>query len=248
LFQIVEANMPGYKYQENFPRNLQEIAICGLEIPVQYQSPLTLSTARRYICILDRAKPKETGEDRQLYGFLHVGPPSNLILIEETLPPDVRNYVLAHELGHFLADVITIQQRWLKSLPEHKDMIVQAFNWQHTDPWLELCALIKGLPARPKTITARGAATTGETYEREILADLIARELLAPWDMAISLHQRHTPATFFVALQHTFGLPEDIAHYYQDEVRRYLEPQASVLNRLFAPMLQYQQSKNQSEN
>jgi Zn-dependent peptidase ImmA (M78 family) len=129
---------------------------------------------------------------------------------------------LAHELGHFLADVFLIQQLWLKTLPEQKDTIERIFSWQEYDALLEFCGLIKGLPNRPKAIVRRGDALAHETAEREIQADLIARELLAPWDTVSFLFQPNERRKFIALLREQFGLPLKIAAYYYDDLERSL--------------------------
>jgi Zn-dependent peptidase ImmA (M78 family) len=222
----------------SFPRDLERLIIYGLEIPVVTMPDLTLDEAAKYLCIL-RGKLIQVNEvlDRKLYGLLHVGPPCNIIFIREGLQPHVRNYVLAHELGHFLIDVFLIRRLWLKTLPEQKIAIERAFMWQEYDAWLDLHALIKGLPPRPGAITARGKQIAPETSEREVQADLFARELMAPWDVVSPLFELNGETDFIRLLHAQFGLPKRVASYYYSDLRRYLKPHPDVIERLFAPLL-----------
>ena len=222
----------------SFPRDLERLIIYGLEIPVVAMPELTLDAASKYLCVL-RGKFVRVNEvaNRKLYGLLHVGPPCNIIFIREGLPPHVSNYVLAHELGHFLIDVFFIRQLWLKTLPEQKLVIERAFAWQEYDSWLDLQAVIKGLPPRPRAITARGNQIAPETSEREVQADLFARELMAPWDIVSSLFESKSEADFIRLLQDQFGLPKRVADYYYSDLHRYLKRQPDVIERLFAPLL-----------
>src|SRR5437016_5321436 len=199
-----------------FPRDIERLILYGLEVPVIRKLNLTLHIAAQYLCILRGESPKGRGDiaNRELYGLLHVGPPCNIIFIREDLPDHIRNYVLAHELGHFLADVFLIQQLWLKTLPEQEETIERVFSWQEYDAFLEFCGVIKGLPNRPKAIVGRGYALAPETTEREIQADLIARELLAPWDTVSALFQPNKHREFITLLREQFGLPLKIAAYY----------------------------------
>jgi hypothetical protein len=142
---------------------------------------------------------------------------------------------LAHELGHLLADVFLIQQLWLKTLPEQKETIERVFSWQEYDAYLEFYGLIKGLPNRPKAIVGRGDALAPETAEREIQADLIARELLAPWETVSSLFRPHEPREFIALLREQFGLPLKIAAYYYDDLKRFHTPTPDMIERLFSP-------------
>lgn len=163
-----------------FPRQIEQIIAYGLEIPIKRMSSLTVREAFRYLCLLRGGveSPIAAMADRQLYGLLHIGPPCNIIFVRDKLSIQVHNYVLAHELGHFLADVYRIRELWLKSLPEQREAIDQAFAWRDCDTRLELYAYLKGLPSRPQPITDRGQMMHTETIEREIQADLFARELI----------------------------------------------------------------------
>jgi hypothetical protein len=222
------------------PRDVERVITYGLEIPIKRMLPLTLRQAFRYLCILRGASFQSavvSVADRQLYGLLHIGPPCNLIFIRDHLSPQTHNYVLAHELGHFLADVFRVQQLWLKSLPEQKDAIERAFAWRECDARLELYAFIKGLPPRPKEIMNRGQAISPDTVEREIQADLFARELIAPWNVVLP-HLQSCDKTQFVTLLHEkFRLPRRIAEGYFEDLRHYLAPQPNAIEGLFSALL-----------
>ena len=84
--------------------------------------------------------------------MLHIGPPCNIIFVRDKLSPQTHNYVLAHELGHFLADVFRVQQLWLKSLPEQKNAIERAFAWRECEARLKV---IEVLDAEVKRLQAR---------------------------------------------------------------------------------------------
>ena len=222
------------------PRDVERLITYGLEIPIKRMLPLTIRGAFRYLCILDGKRFRGLATsvaDRPLYGLLHIGPPCNLIFIRDGLSPQVHNYVLAHELGHFLADVFRVQQLWLRSLPEQKEAIERAFAWRECDARLELYALIKGLPPRPKPILSRGQAISPETVEREIQADLFARELIAPWEVVAPLMQSHDRAQLVTLLYEEFRLPRRIAEDYIEDLRRYLAPQPNAIAMLFSTLL-----------
>jgi hypothetical protein len=222
-----------------FPRDIERIIIYGLEIPIKRMLPLTIREAFRYLCILcgEAESAIRSVADRRLYGLLHVGPPCNIIFIRDKLSPQVHNYVLAHELGHFLADVFRVQQLWLKSLPEQKEAIERAFAWRECDARLELYAFIKGLPPRPKEIINRSEAISPETVEREIQADLFARELIAPWDVVSPLFQSSDKSEFVTRLYKEFGLPRRIADSYFEDIQHYLAPQPNAIEELFSTLL-----------
>lgn len=221
-----------------FPRDIERIIVYGLEIPVIKMTDLTIDTAARYLCAL-QGKLISASEiaNRKLYGLLHVGPPCNIIFVLEGLPRHIRNYVLAHELGHFLIDVFSVRQLWLKTLPEQKDAIERAFMWQEYDACLDLQSLIKGLPSRPRVITARGKQIAPETSEREIQADLFAREFMAPWNIVSPLFESNSKEGFIKLLLEQFGLPKRVASYYYYDLQQCLKPQPDVIERLFAPLL-----------
>lgn len=234
------AQQPGVQeILDRFPRDVVALASYGLEIPVVYRPDLTVRGARRYVRALsgDRRTDGAIIEDRRLYGWLHVGPPSNLILINACLSPAAANYVLAHELAHFFADVLLVRDRWLSTLPAWEEAIKDAFDWRHSDGWLELRAVIRGLPSRPDEIMGRGGAERPGTAEREHQADLIARELLAPWRIVASLYTQHGADGLPFVLQRTFGLPAWVSRDYCDDLCMALSPRRDVIDRLFGPLL-----------
>jgi hypothetical protein len=222
-----------------FPRDLERIIVYGLEIPVKRMLPLTIREAYLTLCILrGHVESAITGmADRELYGLLHIGSPCNIIFVRDKLSLQVHNYVLAHELGHFLADVYRVQQLWLMTLPEQKEAIERAFAWRECDARLELYAHIKGLPLRPQAIISRGQTISPETVEREIHADLFARELMAPWDVVAPLFQSSDQAKLVTLLYEEFGLPRKIASGYSMDIERYFAPQPNTIEGLFAPLL-----------
>ena len=128
------------------------------------------------------------------------------------------------------------QRLWLSSLQERKEAIKQAFSWQAFDPLLELQAFIKGLPDRPRTVTKRGVAVRQETYERELFANAIALELLAPWQEAAALFQKHSKSEFVERIRMDYGVPFLIANYYYRDVRHVLLPQQDLFDHVFAPL------------
>jgi hypothetical protein len=224
---------------DHFPRDVVALASYGLEIPITYRPNLTVQTARRYVQALggDRRPDDIVIKDRRLFGWLHVGPPSNIIIVDAGLSPAVANYVVAHELGHFFADVLLVRERWLSTLPAWEEAIREAFDWRRSDGWLELRAVIAGLPPRPDEIMGRGDAERPETAEREDLANLIAREILAPWRIVAPLCMQRSGDGLPFLLRRTFGLPAQVAHDYCDDLRMALAPRRDVVDRLFGPLL-----------
>jgi hypothetical protein len=222
-----------------FPRDIERIIVCGLEIPVVRKPNLTLHSSSQYLCALRGGTyaPNERLTDRPLYGLLHVGPPCSIIFIREDLPPHIRNYVLAHELGHFLADVFFVQQLWMKTLPEQKESIQRAFTWNSYDADLDLRGILKGLPRRPRPIVGRGQYLAPETTDREIHADLFAREIIAPWDEVAPIFRPNQRGEFISLLRQNFGLPLKIGAYYYDDLQRVHAPQPDLIDRLFSSFL-----------
>jgi hypothetical protein len=240
FLDLVRANDHAKIYCEHFPRNIEPMILYALELPIQYRPQLSLYSAERYICALKQisfAPPAET-PDRPLWGMLHVGFPSNLILIKEGLSSSNQNYVLAHEVGHFLTDVFNLRNLWVSTLPEQKNQIMKAFNWQDYDEWIELQAFIKGLPQRPRAIMARGKRALPETAEKELLADLIAREIIAPWDKAVQIYKSVRNRKDFSHLIHkTCGLPEAVAEFYFDDIEQQYMPRRDFFADLFSPLI-----------
>lgn len=222
----------------HFPRDIGSLVLDCLEIPVIQIPHLTLHATHQYLCILsgeDSSTPSL--DDRPLLGLLHVGPPVNIVFLRADLPAHIANYVLAHELAHFVGDIFSVQGLWLKSLPDQTQAVEEAFNWQNVDPWLDLQIAVKGLPTRPRAITGRKNSLTRETSEREVQADLTAREILAPWDETVRLFSQGNEQEVVSLLRQRFGLPLRIAVGYYDDLRRCLNPPPNTTDRLFRPLM-----------
>lgn len=234
FYKIVEEKI-GEQSQRylHFPRDIEKLVSYSLDLPIRYIPNLTLHSAGTYLCI----RRAEREQDRSLQGLLHVGPPATMILIEEYLSEHAKNYIIAHELGHYVHDIFMIQQLWLRSLQEQSKAILQAFSWQDFDPWLELQAMLKGLPDRPRAITKRGAGIHHSTRTREMFANAIALELLAPWQEAALLFQSYPRSEVNRRLQVDYGVPTLVAAGYYSALRYTLLPQQDLFGRLFAPLL-----------
>jgi hypothetical protein len=137
-----------------------------------------------------------------------------------------------------------VQQLWLRSFPEQHNAILQAFTWQSIDPWLELGVFLKKLPQRPQTITARGQDILYATKPRELFANAIALELLAPWQQATALFKRYSQSEVIQQLIQQYALPKSVAYRYYNDLAHVLVPQSDLFDRLFAPVLHQTQSKN----
>src|ERR1700754_4873791 len=223
----------------SFPRDVEKIITFALEIPIRKEPELTLSSARRYLCAIggDSSTLGNIPNDRKLHGLLHIGSPCTIIFVCASLPLHIQAYILAHELGHILADVFLKQHLWLKSLPEREDAIRRYFNWKDLDPWLELTAFLRGLPLRPQPIVGRGENFAPETTEREIIADLFARELLAPWDRVARSCNLTSKRDFAAILRSQYNLPLKIAASYYDEIKRHFLPNSSLYDRLLTQLV-----------
>lgn len=220
---------------DTYPRDMAAIVSLGLGVAVRRLPGLTITTARTYVGRLRKwsVSGSQGLGDRRIYGLLHVGPPCNLILVSLELSAAAANYVIAHELGHYFADLMRIRRRWLEALPEGRDEVIQAFDWLRPTGELELTAVIKGLPPIPAHILGRGRMQRPETLERELLADLIARQLLAPWSLVAPLVAAHPPEAVVRRLREQYGLPTTAAADYDADIRRRVRPEPDVLERLF---------------
>jgi hypothetical protein len=224
---------------DQFPRDMLTVVLCGLELPVVQLPELTLHAAQNYLCVLrgSNIMDQPSIHDRQLFGLLHVGPPSNTVFVRDGLSEETRNYILAHELGHFLADVFVVQKLWMRAMPQCRQAIERAFSWQETDGWLELQALLRGLPCRPPAIVMRGQVRDRRTSPREMLADLVARELLAPWHVLLPHAEASSRSELVTILREQFRLPRSVAEAYQRDLVRAVRPPPDAVGCLFAPLL-----------
>lgn len=217
-----------------FPRDIETLVSDTFYLPIRSIPDLTLHIAGEYLCIRSEGQ----GKDRRLHGLLHVGPPATTIFIEEKLSLRARNYIIAHELGHYIHDIFMVQQLWLSSLLEQKAAIVRAFSWQQSDPFLELQAFVKGLPSRPHTITTRGEAMHQETRARELFANAIAIEILAPWYEASALFKHYRKSECKKLLHEMYGVPSKVVLSYYEDLQRALVPEPDFFEQFLAPLHQ----------
>lgn len=224
----------------SFPRDIERILTFALQVPVVRQAELSLSSVNNYLCALRGELSEPPGTpfyDRKLKGLLYIGSPCAIVFVCDRLPAHIEAYILAHELGHLLADVFLVQELWLKSLSERKDAIKRYFAWEGADPWLELRAFLKGLPLRPRAIVGRGRNLAPETSEREIIADLFAREILAPWDVVEPLLKQGSKREFAETVRANFHLPLRIVAGYYDDLALSLKPKRGLFDRLSAQLV-----------
>ena len=186
--------------------------------------------------LADAAADNADAAPRALLGLLHLGPPFNAVFLQDGLPSHIERYVLAHELGHFIIDILSVQRLWERSLPQCVDAITRAFEWRELEPLLTLQAALKGLPRRPPAIYASSSGSAASGSHREIRADLFARELLAPWEEACG---RFIPdrRAFAERLREEFDLPMRIGAAYHGHIKRYLFPEPDLFDRLFSPLI-----------
>jgi hypothetical protein len=224
-----------------FPRDIERIVTFAVQVPIIKQRALTVSSVTKFLCAI-RGNQNSSVEttDRSLNGLLYVGSPCPIIFINESLPLHLQTYIMAHELGHLLADVFLIQQLWLASLPEREDVIRKYFCWHKIDkdPWLELRAFLKGLPPRPRTILGRDNSLVPETLEREVLADLFAREIMAPWRKVEALYRTTSKRAFSESVRASFYLPLRVAANYYDDLDMSLSHKPDLFDRLHLKLSQ----------
>lgn len=232
----------------HFPRDMAFIATYGLGLPILARPALRLRDSLDYLRLLGAVVGDDEYSlpDRRLFGLLHVGPPMNLILLDAALPARSVSWVLAHELSHFLSDIWRIRSIWERRFTGRADAVRRAFAWHERDDRLDLHAALAGLPSRPATALARCGTRMGEVAQRESNADLIARELLAPWADAAKLagdlitagavgrnHDEPLDEPLVDALGTTFGLLLRSARHYAWDLRRVALPRPNPIMRLF---------------
>src|ERR1700730_10174631 len=101
---VMSQEYEGVLLLQRFPRDIAALASYSLDIPIIRQSRLSTNRAHEFFCALRGSDQTNTGmasPDRLLDGLLHIGPPSNLILIREEISYTSANYVIAHEISHF---------------------------------------------------------------------------------------------------------------------------------------------------
>ena len=137
--------------------------------------------------------------------------------------------MLAHELATS-SPTYSCRRLWLKSLPEQRDAIHRALRMAGIRPLFGDKRTTKGLPDRPQAIMGRGLQLPVRRLTGRYMADLIARELLAPWEKVAA---QYVPGDgnrphMIRLLREQYGLPLRIAAYYCSDLQRCLTPKPDL--------------------
>src|SRR5574340_954614 len=85
---ILSQDPEGAQLLQHFPRDVVALASYSLDIPIIRLPQLSTYSAHQFFCALRDVDQPDTAiatPNRLLDGLLHIGPPSNLILIREEI-------------------------------------------------------------------------------------------------------------------------------------------------------------------
>lgn len=216
------------QFEAEFPRPIVTLFLEGFEIPVIPMAPLTHRLASSYLTPHSTPNPSFM-DNTPLWGLLHIGYPYAVVFLSKRLTPAQQRYVLAHEVGHCTADILRIAQQWDLSASKATDLLRTFFFGLNTPSESDaLYAALRSLPSHPASMLNSNAYV-----EREIMADLIARELLAPWETVVPLAQRLDSDSLYTQLTIRFQLPPRYALGYIRDLQLAVSPPQDVISTLF---------------
>ena len=204
---------------EPFPRRLLgPLAMTPFDLVVDEIAALSVQRADAYLA--DRGFARACDEaDRPLRACLIVERDAGFILLDADDPADERTFSLAHELAHFLRDYWQPRRRAVASLGEEVRQALDGLRRPTADERLH--ALLRGFPIGGQIHLMRRDAglVSPAVAEAEAAADVLACELLAPADEAMTRTD----------LAAAFGLPASVVRAYAERLTPPEEPSAWVV-------------------
>jgi len=211
--------------EEPFPRTIEGSIPLALDVDVENIPRLRLSDVSRWLRSHQgqfpwRDEPWLEVRDRSLRGCLVAIDGSGCVFVDSHDPPDERRFTLAHEAAHFILDYLLPRERTRKRLGTS---LLEVLDGERAATMTErIDAVLSGIDITPHVhMVERGplGEYDGRVAEAESRADLLAIELLAPEERALTCLQltgtlRHKVSRGAAALQTTFGLPATIATLY----------------------------------
>ncbi|MFQ5741082.1 MAG: ImmA/IrrE family metallo-endopeptidase [Acidobacteriota bacterium] len=213
---------------EPFPRTLESSIAWALPLAVVKLPQLTLFELRGW---LERRGIPSTfqSSDRALRGCLVARKGRGLVFLDGTDPSEEQRFSLAHELAHFLLDYLEPRSRATEALGEAGR---EVFDGQRSATLEErLTALLRDADLAPfvhlMDRSPAGEIKGVDVLEREGRCSQLALELLAPWDLALTLLAREVedwPKESSLRqaqslLMSTFELPRPVATRYAGVLR-----------------------------
>lgn len=164
-----------------FPRDPEPLLALGLHLAVQDLPGLSCATVAAWVARLGLpAMPAEP--DRPLRGCLLSGGGRAFLLLDPDDPPDERRLTVAHELGHFVVEVLEPRARATRLLGPAARQVLDGVRPAAFDERLQ--AVLNGVAlsvySHLMPRAADGSIGCPRVAQAELLADAFACELLAP--------------------------------------------------------------------
>jgi hypothetical protein len=186
--------------------------------------PVTPAAVRRWCERNGRPLPPTRDENRRLHGCAVAFRGFAAVMIDDALPPDLRRAIVAHELGHLLAEYLFPRERVVRRLGESVLPVLDG-DRPPTDAerWAATLAGVRFGVHAHFLERSFDPATAHDDSER--LANDMAFELLAPRAevLAVPVGANPTNLTFARLLAERFGLPLSWAEGYAPRLNRAAE-------------------------
>lgn len=215
-----------------FPRSLESSMGLALPLSLVTLPSLTLRSAQNWL----RARGKTCDfacDNRPVHGCLAAEAGHGVIFVDSGDPTNEIRFTVAHEIGHFLADVLLPRKQALKRFGPQ---IAEVLDGKRQPTFLEkTSAAFRGLPM-PRHTSFLERSGTGvdalRTWKIEDRADRIGLALLAPPEDVLAVVADAPVAlrsdALVTALREQFGLPYLPAQRYAEKLLGSTAPTVSL--------------------
>lgn len=219
-----------------YPRDIRRAVARVHPITIVMPSALHIASAEEWLRRMDL--PLDIGEqNRPLRACLVAQSGHGFIFVDGNDPEDEQRFSIAHELAHFLRDYLAPRRAAVAS---HGEAILDVFDGlRPARPAERAIAVLSGSPVyRHVHLMGRKEddVRLHAVDHAERMADALAIELLAPWDIVVGQIDTaeltwDRPAVASL-LREAFGLPAAIAGRYASDLCLDAAPRSPLLQHL----------------
>lgn len=220
----------------SYPRDIRRAIARSQPIAIVLLPALRVSNVEDWLQRQGRPVPVDVG-DRPLRACLVAQADNGIIFVDGADSENEQRFSIAHELAHFLLDYESPRRA---AVARHGKEVLEVLDGLRPARDQErIAALLTGVPVR-RHVHLMGRhedlSRAGEINQSETLADALALELLAPWEVLRREIQeagigRDRRAIARLLVTH-FGLPEGQADRYAAHLSPDAAPSSALLRHL----------------
>lgn len=236
VVEMAEAFWAASRAEEVFPRDIRRAVARSQPVAVVLLPELHVSAIETWLRRQGRSVSVGI-HDRPLRACLVAQAGAGIIFVDGTDPEDEQRFSIAHEIAHFLLDY---QEPRRAAVARYGAQILDVLDGHRPASDEErIAALLTGVKVQ-RHVHLMGRSETlsraEEISQAELLADALALELLAPWDLVCwqmqeaGIAQDRRDISRWLAIR--FGLPEEHARRYAARLSPSTAPSSALLRYL----------------